>query len=97
MESAGEELGKVKDKASCEAAMPKLKGFSQEAAAVIARMEKAGEPSKEVEAELKKKYDARFEKARKALEKNAQSAGLVAAANGMGKEFTQAMGLLGSK
>lgn len=52
----------IKDKPSAEAAKPKLEALGDRMKELKAEADKLGKPSKEKEAELKKKYDDRMQK-----------------------------------
>lgn len=53
-------LASVKDDASAEAARPRIEAVVEKMNALAERMQKIGKPSKEREAELKKKYEAQL-------------------------------------
>jgi hypothetical protein len=55
-------LESVKDKASGEKAVPKLKALAKKGEELKARMEKLGKPSKETEQALKEKYSPEIQK-----------------------------------
>jgi hypothetical protein len=63
MEDSTAILATVKDEASANAAKPKLKEIGDRMKTLKAQQEKIGKPSKEEEAELKKKYEERMTKA----------------------------------
>jgi hypothetical protein len=72
MEEQADILATITDEASFEAAKPKLDALKEKADTLKAATEKLGDPSKDVEEQLKKKYEPRVKEVSQKLMKEMQ-------------------------